>query len=84
MLLLSPSRESDWDLSFKPAKRTECKPLEGLDLDRTTKAKTKRRPKQRGPRSAAKPAKATGEAQKHIDPERLIKATQYLKEHPER
>ena len=78
------SRDSDLSCSFKPAQQSKCRPVEGLDLEGTIKVETKRRPKQRSPRIAAKPAKPKGEAQKQIDPERLFKATQYLKEHPER
>jgi hypothetical protein len=58
--------------------------VEGVDLDQTNKTEAKRHPKQGHARKAAKPVKASDEAQKLIDPERLKKAIQYLRNERQR
>jgi hypothetical protein len=53
--------------------------VEGVDVDQTSKTEAKRHTKQDRTRRTAKPVKAREEAQKPIDPERLSKAIQYLR-----
>jgi hypothetical protein len=57
--------------------------VEGIDLQ-TNKTKAKRQPKQGRARKEAKPVKASEEAQKQMDPERLDKAIQYLRNERQR
>jgi hypothetical protein len=54
------------------------------DLDQTNKTKAKRHPKQGRTGKAAKPVKARDEAQKPIDPGRLDRAIQYLRNERQR
>jgi hypothetical protein len=58
--------------------------VEGITLDRTDETEAKRHAKQGRARNAPKSVKARDEAQKQIDPERLSKAIQYFKTHPQR
>jgi hypothetical protein len=53
-------------------------------LDQANKTKAKRHPKQGRARRTAKPVKAREEAQKPMDPERLNKAIQYLRNERQR
>jgi hypothetical protein len=53
-------------------------------LDQINKTEAKRHPKQGRTREAAKPVKASEEAHKPIDPERLKKAIQYLRNERQR
>lgn len=53
-------------------------------MDQINAEEPKRRAELARPRNAAKPAKVTNEAPKHIDPERLSKAIRYIKDHPQR
>jgi hypothetical protein len=58
--------------------------VEGIDLDQTNKTNAKRHPNQGGAQKAAKPVKAKDDAQKPIDPERLNRAIQYLRNERQR
>jgi hypothetical protein len=59
--------------------------VEGIDLDQTNKTNAKRHPKQGRAPKEAKPVKAREEeAQKPMDPERLNRAIQYLRNERQR
>jgi hypothetical protein len=56
----------------------------GIDLDQSNKTRAKQHPKQGPARKEAKPAKAKEEARKPMDPERLNRAIQYLRNERQR
>jgi hypothetical protein len=71
-------------LDFRAPTTISAVAVEGVDVDQTIKTEAKRHTKQDRTRRTAKPVKVREEAKKPIDPERLEKAIQYLRNERQR